>query len=105
MEPEIFKSKGIEVNTTVGTFFFPDCVVEIGKLFKGKTLTGNKVAKVWDAIADYIEVWDVKEVHSVTKINGWFGRLSAPGYMDSTDWTFARTEEEILDFLSDMYKY
>lgn len=44
---------------------------------------------------------DVADVETVT---GWFARLSAPGYMDCTEWSgpFA-TEEEAREHLIEMY--
>jgi len=37
---------------------------------------------------------DPSDLVKVTKVNGFFGRYSAPGYMDATDWVFGKTQEE-----------
>lgn len=34
---------------------------------------------------------------------GWYGRLSAPGYLDCTDWTYADSEQELIAELREMY--
>lgn len=44
------------------------------------------------------------DVEDVETIFGWFARLSAPGYLDATDWTGPyETEEEAIADLQDMY--
>jgi hypothetical protein len=52
------------------------------------------------ALADYCEnreAWSIK----VTK--GWGARLSAPGYLDCTDWCVFETEQEAWDYLKENY--
>lgn len=54
-------------------------------------------------LADYVEgrVDDPEgepELHT-----GFYGRFSAPGYMDRTDWVWAETEQEVIDQLGEMY--
>lgn len=34
---------------------------------------------------------------------GWIARLSAPGYMDCTDWSWHETEDEAREYLADAY--
>lgn len=35
---------------------------------------------------------------------GWYSRLSAPGYLDCTDWSGPfETEQEALDYVMDLY--
>jgi hypothetical protein len=34
---------------------------------------------------------------------GWLARLSAPGYMDCTDWTAHETEQDAIDYLIETY--
>lgn len=40
---------------------------------------------------------------SVTVVNGFGCRLSAPGYLDCTDWTVFGTPEECKNFLEEAY--
>lgn len=37
-------------------------------------------------------------------IRGYGARLSAPGYLDCTEWTVFETEQEALDYLEEMYE-
>jgi len=43
------------------------------------------------------------EVFSATLKHGWIARLSAPGYMDSTDWSAFATFDEAAQYLIDTY--
>ena len=36
-------------------------------------------------------------------LTGYGARLSAPGYMDCTDWTVFDTEQEAIDYLAETY--
>lgn len=42
-------------------------------------------------------------VESVTYVKGWFGRYSAPGYMDATPWHYAESRKELEDELDSLY--
>jgi len=59
---------------------------------------------------DYFDKEDV--VHEVgkeniakfKKLNGWFGRMSAPGYLDATDWIGPfRSEQDVMAELEEQY--
>jgi hypothetical protein len=43
------------------------------------------------------------KIHSVEKVHGYFGRYSAPGYLDCTDWLFGHTADEVAHDLDDLY--
>ena len=56
------------------------------------------------------DVWDEKKHYILcagerwTKRRGWFARLSAPGYLDATDWAGPfKTAEEASDYLDEVY--
>ena len=62
--------------------------------------------KVWAAIREFSpEILDspddILEVERVE--NGWLGRYQAPGYMDSTDWTWGTSKEEVVEELESLY--
>lgn len=105
MEQDIFKDKGVAIDTSNGTMYLPSSVIDPDNLkFKGKSTDDEKViAKLWNDIKDYLEVSKPESVYSIEKINGWFGRLSAPGYMDSTDYIFGKSEKEVKDDLDNLY--
>jgi len=49
---------------------------------------------------EFIEFGEVERLKIVT---GWGARLSAPGYMDCTDWSLYDSEKEAHDELCDQY--
>lgn len=48
------------------------------------------------------DMWDV-EIEEIETKKGYGARLSAPGYMDCTEWTVFDTEQEAKDYLEEMY--
>jgi hypothetical protein len=45
----------------------------------------------------------IEDVESVEFNYGWGARMSAPGYMDCTDWSVFATEGEAQDYLDEYY--
>ena len=41
---------------------------------------------IWPAIKDYVDVHSPAEIDSIEVVKGYGVRLSAPGYLDCTDW-------------------
>jgi len=55
-----------------------------------------------DQLADYLEGKQTEDEPELVK--GWFCRLSAPGYMDCTEWSGPyETEQEAIEALDAMY--
>lgn len=67
----------------------------------GQTLTEDDdgFSAALRALADYCESGATEIECRVL----FYGRYSAPGYMDCTDWHWADTEAELLEVLHDMY--
>ena len=55
-----------------------------------------------DALEDFIES-NIDDVTSIRLIEGYGARLSAPGYMDCTDWTVFKMREDAEEFLRNEY--
>ena len=62
-------------------------------------LTDDEREETINKIRDYVE--DTPE--SWENIKGYGARLSAPGYLDCTEWTIFDTAEEAEKYLDDMY--
>lgn len=62
---------------------------------------GRTCATAAEAFANYVEgnIQDPDELIPLQE--GWLGRLSAPGYMDCTDWSVYDSEKEALEELQD----
>ena len=90
MQPQIEFAQYFEVDTTHGTFIVPADVV------------GSTMSAAPEAFADYVE-GEVFGDDPIEVKEGWLARLSAPGYMDCTDWSVFKTEEEAVQGLKDLY--
>ena len=82
MEPEIIQGRGWEVETDGGTFYVPDLALEA---------TVGPVARILMQYAPE-PVGGRHVAHR--RVKGYFCRLSAPGYLDATDWEFFTTEAD-----------
>lgn len=81
MEPEIEQGWWYIVETNNGTEYIPTDVMSEEEIIK-----------------EYgVDPEDIEEME------GWGARLSAPGYMDATDWVVFDTEEEAMEYLLDTY--
>ena len=88
MVPSAEKMTVYRVETNAGTYTGP-----ADALSGGDFDAHGRVRR--DKIVVYTEG---SKVHSVRKIRGWFAHLSAPGYMDQTEWDGPyKTEKKALD--------
>jgi hypothetical protein len=85
MKPEIERNYYYSVETTDGTEIIPANVV------------GSK-----GRIADFCHGTPLDNQPCEMQY-GVIARMSAPGYLDCTDWSAHGTEEEALAYLNDMY--
>ena len=53
-----------------------------------------------DKIKDYIENIELWEI---VQCRGFGARLTAPGYLDCTDWCVLDTEQQAVDYLAEYY--
>ena len=84
MQQQIRLDRWFEVETEQGTSFIPQDLI-------GKTLNPSK-----SDVADYVEG---NEIYSIKVIDGYGARLSAPGYLDCTEWNVFKTEQEAREWL------
>jgi hypothetical protein len=101
MEQQVEFGQWVVVDTNCGGCVLPADLVDVDKVKRwaesDSPWAKNKLAKL---VGDYIEG---TEIYSVEIKAGWGGRLSAPGYMDCTEWSVYDTEEEALEELTEMY--
>ena len=89
MQQEIFQGQAYIVETVWGgTEVVPADVVGI-------------VESVTE-LRDYVNE-EIDEDSELELKAGWLCRMSAPGYMDCTDWCLCETEQQCRDLLDDMY--
>lgn len=88
MKPEAIFGKFIIVETTNGTEIYPEGILSE------------------DDIKDIILTQNICEDNTLDyeTVEGWFGRLSASGYMDCTEWSGPyQSEEEALRSIEELY--
>jgi hypothetical protein len=96
LQPEITE-KGLhwQVDTRDGLWFVPGSVAQVPDWIKPEVVidgdaTDSFVALLQDFVGPDSALWV-----GITVVRGYCGRLSAPGYLDATDWTFGRTLAEV----------
>lgn len=91
MQPYIEEADYFVVPTNLGDEIVPADVV------------GRTCSTAAEAFANYVEgtISDPDELIDLR--HGYIARLSAPGYLDATDWCAFETAEEAAEFLIEMY--
>lgn len=97
MEPQVtHKQRWIRVETSHGTEFLPTDLVG--------DLINSGYSEESDAIdRETLQQYCEGTVESWESILGYGARLSAPGYLDCTEWAVFDTAEEAEDYLEEMY--
>lgn len=91
MQQQIYHGGYFAVDTTSGTEIVPD------------DLIGRTVGTHVEAFLNYLEGKPVDPEEVVEHKTGWLARMTAPGYLDCTDWTAHATETAAKAFLDDAY--
>ena len=106
LEKEVTHELFIVCETLAGKEMFPADLVGVWEPFAEVFLgTDEPTDPVDGDMLDRMEPFlSTSNVVSVECVRGWFARLSAPGYLDCTDWSGPfDSEEEALEFLEEMY--
>lgn len=93
MERQIVYGRWIEVDGPCGIDAIPFDVVYPSQ--NQKTLHPT-----FEDVRDYTEN---REAYSIEVRDGYGARLSAPGYMDCTEWSVFDTEDEAREYLDEYY--
>ena len=85
MQPEVYEGDYLVIDGTNGTTFLPIDIVEIPKDWSGSFTnpSNNNFDLLYEKYGDYYN----GEINSFEIANGKLYRLSAPGYLNCTDWT------------------
>ena len=95
MERQTEFGEWYEIDGPNGTEFIPADVA--GQVNLDDFETGNPIP---EALKMFCEN---RTAYTIEKRDGWGARLSAPGYMDCTEWSVFDTEQEAKDHLEEMY--
>jgi hypothetical protein len=104
MQPVIEYGDYFEVETSHGTEIVPADVVgalphELGHEMNAETMFTDTWRELCAPLRYYLE----GEPREVIRKTGWLARMSAPGYMDCTDWTAHESEADARAYLIDNY--
>jgi hypothetical protein len=101
MEPQITRRIAwVEIDGNCGTTWVPLDDVD------AKHLNEDSRDEVSESEREYFGQYyegGSKGIRSINVINGYGARLSAPGYLDCTDWAVFDTAQEARDYLTEMY--
>lgn len=91
MQTEVVFGTYFEVDTTHGTEIVPT------------DACGHTMTTVAEALMLYLNGAPLDKDAECPVKEGWLARLSAPGYLDCTDWSAFETETEAREFLEEFY--
>jgi hypothetical protein len=105
MQPDIQQADYFNVETNDGTETVPADLVRMPftvDFRAGGVFTDDmpEFPALQRALAPYLSGGNISEVRPGS---GWIARMSAPGYMDCTDWSAHATEEEARECLEEMF--
>lgn len=102
MQQVIEWGEWVECDGTNGVEVFPADLIDVAKLRRWLDSESpwamDKVNKI---VRDYVG----GTILSAQITSGYGARLSAPGYMDCTEWTVFGTEEAAQEYLNETYPY
>lgn len=96
MQKEIVKDSWYEIDGSNGTYWIPADFLP--------DFTREEMDRMEDEqfFKDFEKVYN-GDIWAVDRVEGWGARLSAPGYMDCTEWSVFETEQEAIEWLEETY--
>jgi hypothetical protein len=101
----------IMIETSLGDFFVPEeevsnAVSDWCDVVEEEQYLPDEVSNTVKCdLLDFTDVLDTKEIYSVQREVGYGARLSAPGYLDCTEWSVFDTEQEAREYLDELTEY
>jgi hypothetical protein len=104
MENEIVLGEWVIIDGDAGTECIPGKLFEDGyvKLVQSELEDKYKILSMTTEFEDYIDSY---YIYSIEVMVGYGARLSMPGFLDCTNWTFHDSETEAMLYLEEMYEY
>lgn len=99
MRPVADHFRAYQVDTSTGIHTIPEDLVGFihPELLQSSATKGR--------FLEYLDVSNSDEIYEIESEEGWYGRLSAPGYLDCTEWDGPyKTEKEAIASVMDLYE-
>lgn len=103
MKPEVTDKMDWLAIDGNGIEYLPEDIVDADRIRKLLKIEDKEALDlviehiIWPAIKDYVRIHNFAAIESIEVITGYGVRLSAPGYMDCTDWEVYASKREALD--------
>ena len=94
MNPEVIYDDWVEIESTLGTHYVA------GERYEGQ---GDDAVRIFNQFAIYTPITTAGQVCSARNMQGYGARLSAPGYLDSTEWAVFSTAQEAIEHLLESF--
>lgn len=102
MQQEILSGEWYEIDGSHGTTYVPSDIIGAVTI-KGKAIRKGKLYQATNNLVAQLRDYVSGDIYSVQLREGYGARLSAPGYMDRTEWSVFDTQDEAQEFLDDFY--
>jgi len=99
MKPFIEYGAWLEIDGDCGTTYLP---MDVSPMTVDDLTRAAEEGDV-TAYAPLLDYYEGSRIYSVEVIRGYGARLSAPGYLDATEWTVFDTLSEAEEHLKEMY--
>lgn len=106
MEPDIEFGEWFEIDSTLGAeFILADLAKDAPQMDLDQwheVEDSPTLQQFLASLEDYVTV-PLDYIDRVRRVEGWGARMSAPGYLDCTDWVVFSTFEEAEEYLEETY--
>lgn len=93
-----------EIETRHGTCILPGDLVSLdAPFYERETDIGGSLGAFLDYIPESCGSCKLEDIISAERKTGWGARLSAPGYLDCTEWSLFETEGEAIAYIVETY--
>lgn len=103
MQQQITHGDYFAIDTDQGTEYVPAGITGLVAVPEELNTTLDEDHANWPTMLAALHIYCMGTIVEVTPKTGWLARMSAPGYMDCTDWSPFGSEEEAVKGLTEMY--
>jgi len=102
MRAQIREDDWIKIETSHGVQWLEKDVVGVPKEWNGEFVGCFSDYDLWEIFTNHFAIYYTGSATSFEVVHGFGARLSAPGYLDCTDWCVFNTVGEALDHIKEL---